>query len=146
MTIYIENKLYKMVKIKDFEDYFITEDGDVISFKKYGNKSWRKLKPRIQKNGYVFVILSKNGKHFKKIIHRLVSLAFLPNPENKPQVNHIDGNKLNNHYTNLEWITASENILHAWNNGLKICSEKTKQKMSNSHKGIKREKYKSYKK
>jgi hypothetical protein len=53
------------------------------------------------------------------LIHRLVAQAFIPNPENKPQVNHIDGNKQNNNLINLEWVTVSENQLHSYKIGLK---------------------------
>ena len=65
------------------------------------------------KSGYNFVILSKHNhyKHFR--VHRLVLLTFVPNPENKPTGNHIDGNKLNNFLENLEWMTQKENIQHA---------------------------------
>ncbi len=67
------------------------------------------------KNGYVYVALSKNGKRKSVRLHRLVAEAFIPNPNKKPQVNHIDGNKANNVCSNLEWTTASENQLHRYN-------------------------------
>ena len=67
----------------------------------------------VTKKGYLRVDLFKNGtrKHHK--VHRLVAKAFIPNPNNKPQVNHIDGNKQNNSITNLEWVTNRENCEHA---------------------------------
>lgn len=72
---------------------------------------------------YYQVGLSKNGSIKFLTVHRLVAEAFIPNPENKPQVNHIDGNKLNNCIDNLEWCTRSENQLHAWKNGLQMFTD-----------------------
>ena len=70
------------------------------------------LKPFICRNGYHIATLSRGGHRFRVGVHRLVALAFLPNLEDKPQVNHIDGNKSNNRPENLEWCTCSENNLH----------------------------------
>lgn len=67
---------------------------------------------------YLFVYLNKNHKSKYHAVHRLVAQAFIPNLENKPQVNHIDGNKTNNAVSNLEWVTQSENMLHAYRIGL----------------------------
>lgn len=69
--------------------------------------------------GYLTVWLSKCSKMKCLKVHRLVALAFIPNPEGKRTVNHIDGNKQNNHVENLEWATHSENITHANNTGLR---------------------------
>lgn len=63
--------------------------------------------------GYSKVEIRQDGKRYRFRVHRLVAEAFILNPNNKPQVNHIDGNKLNNHYMNLEWCTQQENNRHA---------------------------------
>ena len=75
------------------------------------------MKQNTTKKGYKRVQLS-NGKRY--LVHRLVAETFIPNPESKPQVNHIDGNKQNNCVDNLEWCTQSENMRHALTNSLKV--------------------------
>lgn len=99
--------------IEKFKDYTIDENGNVFSKRK--NKY---LKQTINKYGYCKVTLQKNK--YKKIysVHRLVAEAFIPNPENKPQINHIDGNKQNNNITNLEWCTGKYNMNEAVRIGL----------------------------
>ncbi len=70
-------------------------------------------------NGYAMVCLCKNSKIFNASVHRLIAEAFIPNPSQKKTVNHIDGNRLNNDISNLEWLTQSENNRHAYRTGLK---------------------------
>ncbi|MEI3530091.1 MAG: NUMOD4 domain-containing protein [Bacilli bacterium] len=81
-------------------------------------------------NNYFRTRLSKNGKVSDFLVHRLVAQTFIPNPENKPQVNHKDGNKLNNCVDNLEWATGSENIQHAYDTGLAKVTIETKKKIA----------------
>lgn len=76
------------------------------------------LNPPILKNGYKLVSLSKNGSSKRVLLHRLIAKAFIPNPNNLPQVNHKDGNKQNNIIDNLEWVSAQDNIIHAYTNNL----------------------------
>jgi len=93
------------------EKYSITEDGTVIN-----NKTKRVKKAHLDRCGYLHMRLSdKNKKYF---VHRLVALTYIENPDNKETVNHKDGNKLNNHVSNLEWMTNKENLKHAYNNNL----------------------------
>lgn len=80
----------------------------------------RILKPKLNKNGYLEVALCKNSQYKMWRVHKLVANAFISNPENKSQINHINGRKEDNRAENLEYCTASENIKHAWDKGL-IC-------------------------
>ena len=103
-------------KIDDYENYEISSFGQVRSL------NYNKVKILIcseDTDGYLRIGLYKNSKGKTFRIHRLVATAFIPNPENKSQVNHIDGNKQNNRLENLEWNTAIENIIHAYKTGLK---------------------------
>lgn len=95
-------------KIKGF-DYLVSDKGDLISI----NEQIR-LRPFKKRNGYIAVSMSSNSVKKQYLVHRLVAAAFLPNPENKPHVNHKDGDKSNNHVSNLEWCTPSENEYHSY--------------------------------
>lgn len=115
--------------IKDYERYQISNYGRIrrkATMRNVGIKNVSKvfreekiLKPLKLTKGYLGIVLySDNVKAKTFKIHRLVALSFIPNPNNLPQVNHIDGNKENNCVTNLEWITNTENQRHAIKNGL----------------------------
>lgn len=78
----------------------------------------RKMKKTLGNSGYYYVELFENKIGRKWLVHRLVAEAFIPNPLNKRQVNHKDGNKLNNYIANLEWASSRENVIHAFKSGL----------------------------
>lgn len=108
------------VDIPGYEGLYATNrNGDIYSY--YKNKMHA---IRLRLDGYKDTDLTKNKKTKKFLIHRLLAKIFIPNPQNKLYINHIDGNKSNNSIENLEWVTSSENALHASNNGLR---EKQKQ-------------------
>lgn len=99
-------------------EYVVSNRGDIFSLERFGNWRTLRLKPRISHNGYERVTLTKNNSRGYFFVHRLVALAFIENPYMKATVNHIDGNKTNNHVGNLEWATQSENSQHAVDNNL----------------------------
>lgn len=86
----------------------------------------KNIKQTLQKNGYYTVDLHKNGKFIRFSVHRLVGIHFIKNPKNKPYINHLDANKQNNVYNNLEWCTQSENIQYAYDNKTKIAPHQRK--------------------
>ena len=98
--------------IEGYPNYFIRSDGKVI------NSRNKEKALRDSTDGYSIVDLYKNGNRSTKRVHRLVGEAFVPNPDNKPDINHKDGNKHNNSFDNLEWATKSENMIHAYQTGL----------------------------
>lgn len=90
-------------KITQYPDYEISQIGDVKNI-----KTGRILKARLNRNQYKQIGLFKNKKQYTIEIHRLVALTFVPNPNNLPIADHKDRNKLNNHFSNLRWVTNSE--------------------------------------
>lgn len=122
--------------VPEFEGiYQVSNDGKV---KNYSTGSC--LKFSYSSNGYCRVKLYKkvDGKRYNKMFmaHRLVASAFLDNPMNKPQVNHLDGDKHNNRVENLEWCTQSENLVHSVRTGLRdmsCCTRATKKPVLQSH-------------
>lgn len=107
-----------------YDGYSADEDGFIISHKR-GNK---RLIGQINRYGYPTVIVMVNGIQKNMVVHRLIAKAFICNPDNLPEVNHKDGNKLNNSVTNLEWVSKSDNRKHAFRIGL----QKTYSHHSNS--------------
>lgn len=112
--------------IKGYEGlYQVSSKGRIRSLKRTKKNKWGgiiQVKERVLANGisgqgYINVLLYNNGNRRTYKAHRLVAEAFISNPDNKPHVNHIDGNKENNSIENLEWCTIKENNIHAYSSG-----------------------------
>ena len=100
-------------------DYMVSDHGRILSFK---GKSKLIISSSITAKGYEYVAIRQKGIYVGYSVHRLVATAFIPNPKRLPQVNHLDGNKLNNHVANLEWCDAYDNVMHAIRTGLRPSS------------------------
>lgn len=110
----MENEIWRPIKGYD-GDYLVSNLGRVKSLK---NKKEYIFKPYIANSGYYKVNLRKNKISKTLLVHRLMGTAFIPNPENKPEINHLNGVKTDNQVTNLEWVTRNQNIQHAYKTGL----------------------------
>lgn len=100
-----------------YEDLFMVSDCGQV-FSKRTNKILKQTKT---KSGYLTIATKIGGRGGKNVcfrVHRLVAEAFVDNPHDKPHINHIDGNKTNNNFSNLEWVTPKENTIHSWETGL----------------------------
>jgi len=103
---------------KDIPGYEgLYEVSNLARYRKYSTKRIHAINSN--RDGYMVAWLTKNSSRIGTGIHRLVALAFIPNPNNYKEINHIDGDKSNNSISNLEWCTRSENIRHAFDTGLK---------------------------
>lgn len=125
---------YRKIKSLKFL-YEVNENGEIRNV-----KSKKPVVGYVEKNGYVRVRFENKclGRVVRTTAHRLVAEAFIPNPDNLPEVNHKDSNRSNNHASNLEWVTHSDNMKHSYQKGinqrpLRDHSEATRKAVTNYH-------------
>ena len=104
-------------------DYIVSSDGKVYSTNNGGTSYYHKeIKQRLNMDGYPQITVGKTGNRRTYAVHRMVAEAFIPNPDNLPEVNHIDCNRANNNVENLEWCTHLDNVRYAIKMGNHICT------------------------
>lgn len=127
--------------------YQINETGEIMALQKQWitgkgrgrlhTQPEKRIKSFITRFGYERVALSRNGQYKKFHVHRLVAMVFCDGFFEGAHVNHIDGNKLNNHFLNLEWVTPGDNYRHAFAMGLRVITDDHKKALSKRHSGNK---------
>src|SRR5690606_37462957 len=116
----MKNRVIKFRAWDELPKYEIGDDGSVWSLDYNHTGQRKRLNTYPDKDGYPYVYLVVKGKRYKRYPHRMVAISFIPNPDNKPQVNHKDRNRNNPDVSNLEWATAQENYKHSWDNGRQV--------------------------
>lgn len=107
----------KIITVKDV-DYIVSSDGKVFSTNACGPSYYHKeISQRLNSDGYFQITVGKTGHRTQYRVHRMVAEAFIPNPDNLPEVNHKDYNRTNNNVENLEWCTHVDNIAHSAGTG-----------------------------
>lgn len=137
-------EIYRNLEFMGFPNYEISNYGNVISLNYAQSKKPKLLTPLKKKGGYLGIHFSKEGKQYSFAIHRLVAVAFIPNPNELSEVNHIDEDKTNNRVENLQWVTPKQNSNHGTRNERlriagknRVCSDETREKIRQSKLGDK---------
>ncbi|MDQ0975862.1 hypothetical protein QFZ31_005740 [Neobacillus niacini] len=100
----------RWVNVEGYENYMVSNYGNIVSLGNHKSRKDKMLKPLKDKKGYLMVVLSKDGKQKRFLLHRLVAMAWIQNPENRESVDHFDGDKTNNCILNLSWMNNEDNL------------------------------------